>query len=246
MSSEAQPIIECINLSKSVPKPFSRRKIKIIDNISLAIPKGSTNIILGHNGAGKSTLLKSIMGLKIPDKGVIKFAGHTMGTLDRAKIGYMPESEAIPGMLTPLESLSFHAKVHVHNHNTSSKQRIRECLEKVGLYKHRNKLNRDLSKGMGRRLAWTIASYHKPSLLILDEPYSGLDPIGRMDMTGWIEELHNEGTSILICTHELDLIPAYADGVHILNQGKLIFNSPSPLPSRDTMLSYLKPISEDI
>lgn len=242
MHPKEQAIIECTNVSKDAQKPFSRKKIRIIDKISLSLAKQSMNIILGHNGAGKSTLIKSIMGLRIPDEGTIKFDGHLMRTSDRARIGYMPESDAIPGMLTPLESLSYHSRLH---DKRISLKKVNDSLKKVGLFKHKHKLNRNLSKGMGRRLAWALASYHNPALLILDEPYSGLDPIGRVDLTRWIKELHQEGASILICTHELDLIPNYADEIYIINQGKLIFHSSNPIPTRDTMLPHLKPISED-
>ena len=182
------------------------------------------------------------MGFKRPDQGAIHFAGHPLQTKDRREIGYMPESDALPRKLTPLESLVYQARIFGQK---ISLDQIMELLKKVGLYKHRNKLNHKLSKGMGRRLAWALASFHKPTLLILDEPFSGVDPVGRVDMAAWIKELHEAGTSILICTHELDLIPEYTNEVYILNQGKLVFHSNSPLPTRDTMLPHLKPVSED-
>ena len=143
--------------------------------------------------------------------------------------------------LTPLESLNFHARVHGYRSGSSTTM---ELLEKVGLKRHQNKLNRDLSKGMGRRLAWALATLHSPTLLILDEPYSGLDPIGRVDMTSWIKELNHKGTTILVCTHELDRIPDYTDEIYILNQGKLVFQCSQPIPETDALLQHLKPVSE--
>lgn len=241
MSLNEKPILECINLSKDAQKPFSPKKFRIINKLSFSLSKGSMNVILGHNGAGKSTLLKSIMGFNIPSEGSILFNGQTMSTQDRANIGYMPESDTLPTKLTPFESLYFQADLYNHKY---SLDKVTEILDKVGLKKHQKKLNRNLSKGMGRRLAWALASHHKPALLILDEPYSGLDPIGRIDMTKWIRELHEGGTSVLICTHELDLIPDYTDHLYILNQGKIVFETPKPIPDRDVMLKFLKPFVE--
>ena len=234
------PILKCMNLNKTFKKDLLKKNVTTLNNLSCEFEDKKLTVLLGHNGAGKTTLIKSILGLIKPDSGEIYFKGKKITQSDRAQIGFMPENNWIPSLLTPYETLQFHAKLFPQIIDTKNK--VHHLLAKVGLEKHMHKQNKNLSKGMGRRLAWAMASIHEPQLLILDEPYSGLDPVGRQELLDWLSEQYKKNVSILLCTHELHYLPKETDKLVIFNQGKLAYSdTANPLPSHDELFNLLIP-----
>lgn len=151
---------------------------------------------------------------------------------EKRKIGYMPETNKLPAQLSCEEVLRHQLRVYrpASIPRASYQQCIEQSLQEVGLFEHRHKKVGKLSKGMGRRLSWAQATIHQPELIILDEPMSGLDPMGHKLMAGFIQELRQKKVTLLLCTHELWSIRELCDDVHILRKGKLVYSSHSPSP----------------
>ena len=233
-------IITCKNLNKTFKSDLFKKEKRSLDHLSCQFESTKLSVILGHNGAGKTTLIKSILGLTHLDSGEILFHDHPMTLEDRQNIGFMPENNWFPTLLTPLETIMFHANLLMDSSDIYEKSMAQ--LKKVGLEKHSHKKNIHLSKGMGRRLAWAMASIHQPQLLILDEPYSGLDPVGREELLDWLSEQVEQKTSIILCTHELHYLPKETDDLIIFNQGQLAYESKGwDIPDHKDLMNYLKP-----
>jgi len=181
--------------------------------------------LLGPNGAGKTTAIRLILGLVGPSSGRVLFRGHPLSTADKQFIGYMPDTAKLPGSLQVGEVLRHQLLLFAPPHAASAKQRqlcVDATLAAVGLSDHAGQRINRLSKGMARRLAWAQATIHRPQLLILDEPASGLDPVGRRAMLGWIEAEKARGTTILLCTHELTQVTTLCDDYLVLRRGELV------------------------
>jgi ABC-2 type transport system ATP-binding protein len=193
--------------------------------LSMALRRGQCTALLGPNGAGKTTTIRLILGLIAPDSGRVLFTGRPMSTASKQYIGYMPETAKLPASLQVAEVLRHQLLLFAPPHATTAKQR-RQCVEatlaEVGLSQHAHKRIGRLSKGMARRLAWAQATIHRPQLLILDEPASGLDPLARRSMLGWIQAEKSRGTTILLCTHEMLQVSALCDDYVVLRRGHLV------------------------
>jgi len=229
-----EAILEIRNLTKVFDKDLFKKRQVAINNLSCRFAKGRCTGFLGHNGAGKTTTIRTLFGLLQPTKGEILFKGRKIGTRDKAVIGYMPETNKLPGRLNALEILKHQLNIYAPDKTSRQKSEMVEAkLKEVGLWENRDKLAAKLSKGMGRRLAWAMATIHLPELVILDEPFSGMDPLGRRQMIGWIKGLKDASTSIMLCTHELWSMYHLCDDFHILRQGSLVFSTSEPLGGQD-------------
>jgi ABC-2 type transport system ATP-binding protein len=195
--------------------------------------RGRCTGFLGHNGAGKTTTIRAIFILIKRDKGNILFKSKPIVASDHASIGYMPEVLRLPLGLNAVEILKHHLRVVNRKGRSKSADMdlIQSLLQKVGLWDVRYNKVATYSKGMGRRLSWVVATIHDPELLILDEPCSGLDPVGRGEMLSWIKELKSQGKAIILCTHELWFAQQLCDEAYILRSGKIACSSLSEIIS---------------
>lgn len=233
--SQAAPILELKNIRKVFDYDILKKKEVVIEDLSCRFPRGKCTGLFGHNGAGKTTSIRMVFGMIRPDRGEVLFDGHPIKLGDKQRIGYMPESNKLPGALTPEEILRHQLTIYnVGGSRTERANLVQSMLEKVGLWDHRKKLVSKLSKGMARRLAWAQATIHNPELVILDEPSSGLDPLGRADMTKWILDLKHNGTSILLCTHDLQAMSTLCDEFHIIRRGKLVYSTVDAVAHQST------------
>lgn len=225
------PILEVRDLVKVFDKDLFKKKQTVIDHLSCIFPAGKCTGFMGHNGAGKTTTIKTIFGLIGPDKGEILFKGKTLSLQDKGRIGYMPEVNKLPANLSCHEILMHHLKVFRNPRipKSSYADLVEKTLREVLLWEHKDKRVAKLSKGMGRRLSWAQATIHDPDLIILDEPFSGLDPLGRVMMSKLINKLRDQQKSIILCTHELWTVNEVCDELHILRDGKLAYSSINPL-----------------
>ncbi len=222
------PEIKVQNVTKVVYSDVIKGRQTIIRDLSVDFASGRSSALLGHNGAGKTTTIKLILGLVRPTTGHVTIDGHAVGEAQRRLIGYMPEVNRIPLVLTPVEVLNFHLACYRPaklKDAKSRKEAIEAALQRVELWDHRNKRVGKLSKGMARRLAWAQATIHDPSVLILDEPMSGLDPTGRMAMHHWISEFRAASKTIVFCSHEMNTVAELCDDVSILRKGQLVYSS---------------------
>lgn len=223
-------ILEIKNLKKTYNYDLFKKPQTILNGLSCGFPESQCTAFMGHNGAGKTTTIRTIFGLIKPDSGEVLFKGKPLQRKDKAKIGYMPETNKLPINLNSEEILLHQLRVF----NPPSikpkqyKDVIAQKLKEIGLWDHRTKRVGKLSKGMGRRLSWAQATIHNPELIILDEPMSGLDPLGQRLMIDLIRQLKEKEVSVILCSHELFYIQDLCDQIHILNHGKVVFSTLAP------------------
>jgi ABC-2 type transport system ATP-binding protein len=200
------------------------KKFKAVDNISMEISKGEIIGFVGANGAGKTTTMKMIAGLLKPTNGKIFIDGIDLSKRPfeaKNKIGYMPDFFGVYDDLKVLEYLDFYASLHdVPQKNRSTL--INELLELVNLTDKKDFFVDNLSRGMKQRLCLARSLIHDPSLLILDEPASGLDPKARVDMKLILKSLKNMGKTILISSHILPELAELCTTILIINDGKIV------------------------
>lgn len=229
MTSESLLSIKALH--KTFHQDIFAKPQKVIQNISCDFPREKCIGFMGHNGAGKTTTIKTIFGLLKPDRGEILFKGRPIQREDKANIGYMPELNKLPSNLNSFEVLMNHLKIYRPTGVPKKKyhELVKEKLVEVDLWDHRHKRVSKLSKGMGRRLSWSQATIHDPDLVILDEPFSGLDPLGRQLMFELIHKIRKAKKTVILCTHELWSINAVCDELHILREGRLAYSTVNPV-----------------
>ena len=209
--------IHISNLSKSYGK---HNEIQVVKNISLTLNKGTVFGFIGPNGAGKTSTIKMLVGLSKPTSGSITIAGETPYDIEVKKhIGFMPESPTFYQYLTGKEFLEFIATLfNIHNKD----KRIKDVLMEVNLLHAQNKKIRTYSKGMSQRLGLAQAIINDPSILFLDEPLDGLDPLGRAEVKKIILNLKEQGKTVFLNTHILGDVAEICDLVGVIDNGSLI------------------------
>ena len=203
-------------------KGLTKKYGKLIanDNISLELKSGELGVLLGPNGAGKSTLIKSICGL-LRFEGSITVDGHDNRSLEaKAALGYAPEIAVPYPMLTVAEHMEFIARAYRMGDNW--KDRADELMTRFDLDDKRNKLGKELSKGMKQKVSLCCAMLPDPKVIILDEPLSGLDPHGIRQLQRAIEEMREAGKSVLVSTHMIDTVEASWDVTFIMKKGQMV------------------------
>lgn len=218
-------ILEVIDISKTFKSDLLKKNKTALEKVSMSFYESSATAVIGHNGAGKTTFIRCVLGLVKPDEGEILFKGKPLDYQDRIHIGYMPEVSKLNEELTPEETLRIHLKFYPSQQAGISSQS--EALERVGLSQHSQMKVKELSKGLKRRLAFAMAAIHKPKLLILDEPFAGLDPIGHSLMEGWIEQEKARGAAIIMSSHQVSAITRVCERFRVLSKGQLLYSSDS-------------------
>ncbi len=209
---------------------------QVLFDINLTIAVGEVFGFLGPNGAGKTTTMKAILGLISPDEGNIHILGDsTLSNETKEKIGFMPENTYLYKYLTGREFLRFNGKFFQISEN-ELEERIEEILKKVGLETAGDKLLAKYSKGMLQRIGLGQAIINNPSIVFLDEPMSGLDPIGRKMVKDLILDLKKQGTTVFFNTHILSDVESICDSFAIVHQGHLVAN--------DSVKNLDKPLEE--
>lgn len=215
-----QSVIKIENLRKYFRYGIRGIGIQAVDGISLEVEEGEVFGLLGPNGAGKSTTIKIILGLTRQNSGKCLLFGKEMARQTRKGIGYLPESPYFYKFLTGFELVVFYAKLCGMSNN-SAKNAAMKALNLVGLDDAANRQIALYSKGMVQRAGLAQAIVHNPRLLILDEPASGLDPIGASDMADIILRLKAEGKTVLLCSHMMSEVEKLCSRAAILSKGKI-------------------------
>jgi ABC-2 type transport system ATP-binding protein len=209
------------HLSKTFRVGFWGRKVKAVEDLSLEVRRGEIFGLLGPNGAGKTTTIKMLLSFVRPTRGRAFIAGHPAGSLAaRRAAGYLPENPALYEFLTGEEYLRFAGRLAGLSRHDARVQ-ASALVEKVGLAGRADRTIRKFSKGMVQRLAIAQALIGDPPIVVLDEPMSGLDPIGRKDVRDLIFELRRQGRTVLFSTHILSDVEAICDTVGIMIGGRL-------------------------
>jgi len=215
------PIIEIQNLTKDYEVGFWRkRKVRALDGLSLEVEQGQVFGFLGSNGAGKTTTLKLLMRLIFPTGGSARILGHHISDVSmHARIGYLPENPYFYDYLTAREFLNYCGELFG---GSNIKARTEELLTRVNLdNKSWDRQLRKFSKGMLQRVGLAQAIVNDPEIVFLDEPMSGLDPVGRREVRDLIASLRTQGKTVFMCSHILSDIEVLCDSVAILKLGRL-------------------------
>ncbi len=197
---------------------------KAVDDISFDIAQGSIFGLLGPNGAGKSTLLRMITGIFYPDSGEILFNGERFDMEKHiGEMGYMPEERGLYKKMKIGEQAVYLAQLRGLS-KAEAERRSREWFQRLDMTTWWNKKVEDLSKGMSQKLQFVTTVIHNPRLLILDEPFSGLDPVNANVLKDEIFRLAKEGTTIIFSTHRMEQVEEICDHIVLVNQGKKILD----------------------
>jgi len=216
-------VIEIENLTKDYETGFwKKKKVRSLDDLSLTVKGGQIFGFLGANGAGKTTTIKLLMGLLFPTSGTARILERDISdTGMHRSIGYCPENPYFYDYLTAVELMNYFGEIFGFD-AAKRKNRSEELLTKVGLeQKSWNKQLRTFSKGMLQRVGLAQSLINEPEIVFLDEPMSGLDPIGRREVRELIAGLRDKGTTVFMSTHILSDIEALCDEVAILRNGRL-------------------------
>jgi ABC-2 type transport system ATP-binding protein len=216
-------VIRIDNLTKSFKSGWpGRPPVMALDGLSLEVTRGEIFGFLGPNGAGKTTTLKILIGLMQPDRGTIETFGRPIGEVAvRKRIGFLPESPYFYDYLTACEFLTFYGQLAGLDRSTL-KGRVNHLLDLVGLVQVEHRQLRKFSKGMLQRVGLAQAIIHDPELVVLDEPMSGLDPLGRKHVRDLILRLREQGKTVFFSSHIIPDVEMMCDRVGVVMKGKLV------------------------
>lgn len=217
-----ETVVETRDLSKVYPPRGFGKPFKALDGLSIRIQAGEIFGLVGLNGAGKSTTNKILLGFVHPTTGEARLLGlPPTDPRARARLGYLPEVLVLEETLTGREIVEFAARLSgVPAEGRTA--RIDEVIALVGMAHAARKLVRDYSKGMRQRIGIAQALVHRPALIILDEPFGGLDPKGRQMLKDIVRQVRDEGTAVLMSTHQLLEAEDLCDRVGVIHRGKLL------------------------
>lgn len=188
------------------------------NNISFDIPEGKIFGLLGPNGAGKTSLIRIITTITRADSGTILFRGEPLNSSHPSQIGYMAEERGLYKKMKVEEQITYLARLKGFT-KKEAKNELEYWLEKFDIQDWRNKKVEELSKGMQQKIQFITTVIHKPKLLILDEPFSGLDPVNANLIRDEIDDLHKQGTTILFSTHRMEQVEQICEHIVLINKG---------------------------
>ena len=208
-------IIECKNVCKNFGEKVA------LDHVSLEIPEGQIFGLLGPNGAGKTTLIRIINRITIPNGGEVLFNGRPITQADVARIGYMPEERGLYRKMKVGDQAMYLAQLKGMS-SRDAKVALKEWFIRFGIQDWWDKKVEELSKGMAQKLQFITTVVHKPSLMILDEPFSGFDPVNAEIIRQEILRLKNEGATIILSTHNMESVEELCDNIALINKSRLV------------------------
>ena len=195
-----------------------------VNQLSFNIERGTIFGLLGPNGAGKTTLLRMITGILIPDQGEIYVQGQKTDLVSNARfIGYMPEERGLYKKMKAEEQAIYLAQLKGLPHNVA-KEKVNYWFDRLDMNSWKNKTVEEVSKGMGQKLQFVCTVIHEPSLIILDEPFSGLDPLNADIIKNEIYDLAEKGATVIFSTHRMEQVEEICEQIVLMNKGKIILN----------------------
>ncbi len=194
-----------------------------VDKASFTVPENSIFGLIGRNGAGKTTTIRMMMNIYLPDSGDVIFRGRKVGQEFRKSVGYLPEERGLYKKMKVLETLLYFAELKGKTGRTVQKKAL-EYLERFDLAERKNSKMEDLSKGNQQKIQFIISILHDPDFLILDEPFSGMDPINTELLKNIILEKKEEGRVIILSTHLMDFAEKLCDHLAMIDHGKIMLS----------------------
>jgi len=194
---------------------------KVVDGVSFEVNTGEIFALIGPNGAGKTTTIRMMMDIIKPDGGDILIMGQHLGEGSKNCIGYLPEERGLYRKLRIMDTIVYMASLKGAAVETAV-SRAEALLKKFGLYEHRYKKIEELSKGMGQLIQFVVTVAHDPGLIILDEPFAGLDPVNTRLLKDTIKDLRGEGKAIILSTHRMNEVQEMCDRLFMINKGQRV------------------------
>jgi len=214
-------VIETENLSKYYGKG---KEIKALDGLNIEVFEGETFGLLGPNGAGKTTTIRVVMDILNPDAGNVTILGQPPGQA-KGRVGYLPEERGLYRNLKVLDTLIYLGELKGVP-RSAARERAVGLLERIQLQDWATRKVRDLSQGMQQRLQFVASLVHDPEVLFLDEPFQGLDPVNAERIKDFIADLHREGKTIVLSTHQMNRVEALCHRILLINRGRAILYGP--------------------
>lgn len=202
-----------------IRRAFGERQV--LEDVSFSVAAGRMTGFVGSNGAGKTTTMRIILGVLAADSGEVLVDGKPITSAERARFGYMPEERGLYPKMQILEQIIYLARLHGMG-PAKAKTAASDLLEKLGLGDRMNETVESLSLGNQQRAQIAAALVHEPRALILDEPFSGLDPLAIETVLGVLQEIASTGTPVLFSSHQLDIVERLCDDVVVINSGRII------------------------
>ncbi|MFK7817644.1 MAG: ABC transporter ATP-binding protein, partial [Planctomycetaceae bacterium] len=192
-----------------------------VDGLDLAVPKGSIYGFIGPNGSGKTTTIRMILRIFQPDAGTVSVLGQTAGTAADSRLGYLPEERGLYKRMKVKDVCAYYAKLKGHY---DCKSDIDDWLQRLGATEWANKRVDALSKGMAQKVQFITSVVARPELLILDEPFSGLDPVNLEVLRDAVLEMRNRGTTVIFSTHDMDVAEKLCDTIFMIFKGQKVLD----------------------
>jgi ABC-2 type transport system ATP-binding protein len=234
------PSVEINHVSKLFGKKL------VVSDLSFSVVPGEIFGIIGPNGAGKTTTIRMMMDIIKPDSGSIKLFGRDLDTSSKNKIGYMPEERGLYRKLRVIDSITYLASLKGINKYTAKKQ-ANILLNRINMLPHINKKIEELSKGMGQLIQFIITIIHNPEVIILDEPFGGLDPVNTELLKNMFIDLRNQGKAVILSTHRMNEIEELCDRILMINDGRsVLYGNLSEIKSKFRSNSILLEYEGDI
>ena len=211
------PIVELQNIRKVYDTKVA------VEGLTLAIEPGTMFGLLGPNGSGKTSSIRMMIGMTVPDSGTVQLFGKPFARTSLHKVGYLPEERGLYKKMKVLDQLIFLGQLHGLDESTARKRSLAWC-ERMEIAEAIEKKTEELSKGMQQKIQFIAALLHEPDLIIMDEPFSGLDPVNAELLMKTLIELRAAGKAILFSTHRMDQVEKLCDSIAIIFKGKLVLS----------------------
>ena len=194
-----------------------------VDGLSLTIEPGTMFGLLGPNGSGKTSSIRMMIGMTVPDSGTVKLFGQPFDRKALHRVGYLPEERGLYKKMKVIDQLVFLGQLHGLDEAVAKKRALQWC-ERMEITEAIEKKTEELSKGMQQKIQFIAALLHEPELIIMDEPFSGLDPVNAELLMDTLLQLRKDGKAVLFSTHRMDQVEKLCDAIAIIYQGKLVLS----------------------
>jgi ABC-2 type transport system ATP-binding protein len=209
------PAVEVSHISKSYADKAA------VDDLSFAVNEGEIFGLIGPNGAGKTTTIRMMMDIIKPDSGQVTVFGEKLSEATKNRLGYMPEERGLYKKLRVLDAIVYLASLKGMDRQAAATKAV-QMLNQTGMLPHQRKKIEELSKGMGQIIQFIVTVVHDPQLIVLDEPFAGLDPVNTELMKNMIIDLRNQGKAVILSTHQMNQVEELCDRILMVNKGRTV------------------------
>ncbi len=211
------PVVELAGVTKAYESKVA------VNNLSLSIEAGQMFGLLGPNGAGKTSSIRMMMGITIPDSGAIRLFGRPFARESLDRVGYLPEERGLYKKMKVIEQLVFFGQLH-GLHAAEARKRAIEWARRIEIDESLEKKTEELSKGMQQKIQFIASLLHDPGLIVMDEPFSGLDPVNAKLLEQTLIDLKEQGKAVLFSTHRMDQVEKLCDSICLIDKGEAVLS----------------------